>query len=461
MQLSVVTLLASLTLVASAADVALGARCDPAGSDAASIAAARAAVDAACDCSAAATHGEYVRCASAVLKELPGGLPKQCKGTVKKCYAKSTCGKPGFVTCCVSKGGEIKCKTQKDADTCVDKGGVTGSATSCCDACPQSTVTTTSTSTTTTTLLPACQRLEFTTDAPVGVCGRINDAVDGTGADLVPFGGSAAGLACGTLYIGGGASVQPPSPTPDGATTVYRVTDCDDSAALMLGPAPATDTGNMTQCSAPGCFFGPPLPIPNEGAAAVSTCVVNRIANTPLVSGTLNAATGETLLVLPLRVSAFVTGDLNGPEPGIQPCPLCIGGTCDRGPNAGGSCTTTSSAGTTHDCPPPGSSLPAFGVDLAPLVTGEIQFADPAGSFCVPIPGQATLGCFGTGVGTCKFIEATGVPGGDLQPGAPRATTLASVYCIPGSGSPLVDTVANLPGPGAVTLVGDAQLGPP
>jgi hypothetical protein len=293
------------------------------------------------------------------------------------------------------------------------------------------------------------------------MCGRINNAADGSGANLTPFGGAGPVLACGSLYIGGGASVQPPSPTPDGATTIYNVTDCGDPTALILGPASSTDTGNMTQCTAPGCFFGPPLPIPNPGAAAVSTCVINRIANTPPVGGMLDGTTGESEIMLPLTVTVYVTGDLNGPAPGIQPCPICVNSRCDLGPNAGGSCTTTSSSLTTHDCPPPGSPLPNFGVDLSPLVTGSVLAMEATGNFCAPSPGQATRGCFGTGIGTCKFIEVTGAPAGDLLAGEPLASTLASVFCIPGSGSPLVDTVANLPGPGAVTLAGQALLASP
>jgi hypothetical protein len=207
----------------------------------------------------------------------------------------------------------------------------------------------------------------------------------------------------------------------------------------------------------PGCFFGPPLPIPNPAAPAVSTCVINQIANTPPVSGMLDGTTGEAEITLPLTVSVFVSGDLS-PAPGIQPCPRCISGMCDTGPNMGDPCTTTSSAGTTHDCPPPGSALPSFGVDLSPLVTGVVLATEATGNFCAPTPGQATRGCFGTGVGTCKYIQVMGSPAGDLLSGEALESTLASVFCIPPSGSPLVDTVANLPGPGAVTLAGAAGL---
>jgi hypothetical protein len=391
------------------------------------------------------------------------------------CTAVNATSRPGKVACKKSdwrndepsmRRSDQDCTIDKGAkgtgdDRCVPTGGLPPTTSVPTTSTSSSTVSTTSTvpgSTTTTLASGACGTLSFTTGPPGGACGRVNGAADGSGANLVPFGSAEPVLACGSLYIGGGASVQPPSPTPDGATTVYNVTDCSDPTALVLGPASSTDTGNMTQCSAPGCFFGPPLPIPNPGAAAVSTCVINLIAASPPVGGTLNATTGESEVTLPLTVSVFVTGDLNGPAPGIQPCPICVGGECDLGPNAGGECTTTTSAGTTHDCPPPGSPLPSFGVDLSPLVTGSVLKTEAAGNFCAPSPGQATRGCFGTGIETCKYIEATGVPSGDLSAGGPLDTTLASVFCIPGSGSPLVDTVANLPGPGAVTLAGEAVL---
>jgi hypothetical protein len=278
---------------------------------------------------------------------------------------------------------------------------------------------------------------------------------------LTPFGSTEPVLECGSLYIGGGASVQPPSPTPDGATSVYNVTDCTDPTALTLGPATEAETGSLNDCSAPGCFFGPPLPIPNPAAPGVSTCVINSIASSPPVGGTLDGTTGESSITLPLSVAVFVSGDLLPNVPGIQPCPQCVSGACNAGPNMGAECTTSSSSLTTHDCPPPGTPLPSFGVDLSPLVTGAVTFTNANGSFCAPTPGQVSPGCFGTNAGVpgrCKFIQVTGDPAGDLLSGQSLESTLASVFCIPASGSPLVDTVASLPGPGAVTLAGEAAL---
>jgi hypothetical protein len=128
--------------------------------------AARASAEEACTnagagCSNAANHGAYVSCIAHAINGLVQGntLPKSCKGTVKKCAARSTCGKPGAVTCCLANQGghgHSKCSVMRDAGSCTAKGGCAGSFVSCCDACapdgscnPPPTTTTT-----TTTLLP-------------------------------------------------------------------------------------------------------------------------------------------------------------------------------------------------------------------------------------------------------------------------------------------------------------------
>jgi hypothetical protein len=132
---------------------------DPDGSKTAT---ARASAEDACTtagagCSNAANHGAYVSCIAHAINGLVQGntLPKSCKGTVKKCAARSTCGKPGAVTCCLANQSGHG-HSMRDAGSCTAKGGCAGSFVSCCDACapdgscnPPSTTTTT-----TTTLLP-------------------------------------------------------------------------------------------------------------------------------------------------------------------------------------------------------------------------------------------------------------------------------------------------------------------
>jgi hypothetical protein len=77
---------------------------------------------------------------------------------------------------------------------------------------------------------------------------------------------------------------------------------------------------------------------------------------------------------------------------------------------------------------------------------------------------QRTAGCFGNpttlSTTTCRYIETNGVPAGDLAAGPALASTLASSFCIAKSSSALINGVADLPGPGAVTLKGTADLTP-
>src|SRR3989475_4094706 len=75
------------------------AACDPSTDpDQSDIANARAAVAANCDCAGATTHGAYVSCAAQQANAVL--VNKSCRQSVTKCASRSTCGKPGFVTCC-------------------------------------------------------------------------------------------------------------------------------------------------------------------------------------------------------------------------------------------------------------------------------------------------------------------------------------------------------------------------
>ena len=137
------------------------ARCGDDPGDAQAVADARAQVDADCDCAGAPSHRDYVRCALGVARTRAdaGQLRSQCRSAVKRCAAKSTCGKPGAVTCCIERNGSFRCLIRHDATSCAGRGGTTGTAGSCCDTCgggvPTST-TTSSPATTTTVYIPPC-----------------------------------------------------------------------------------------------------------------------------------------------------------------------------------------------------------------------------------------------------------------------------------------------------------------
>jgi len=130
--------------------------------------AARCAVQAAleqeCPCSQASNHGRYVSCVAHVVKRLSEGpnaaVPINCKGKVKRCAARSVCGKEGFVTCqipqlgtcdpttnlcvedpsipCTAAGVCIlgtSCKIKHSADLCMARGGAVGVSPTCCSDC--------------------------------------------------------------------------------------------------------------------------------------------------------------------------------------------------------------------------------------------------------------------------------------------------------------------------------------
>jgi hypothetical protein len=103
---------------------------------AAALASVQAVVAGNCDCAAATSHGQYVRCAAQVVKGLvaDGTLGKTCKGAMVRTFAKSSCGKAGTITCCVPREPQFKCLVKKAA-TCERLGGVPGLTPFCADAC--------------------------------------------------------------------------------------------------------------------------------------------------------------------------------------------------------------------------------------------------------------------------------------------------------------------------------------
>ncbi len=123
-------------------------------------------LDADCPCSGQPNHGQYVRCVASVVNDLvKEGLPTNCKGQLKKCAAKSVCGKEaqGFATCtsfqygnCVDTGSGVlgcdfdptktcttdadclissQCKFTRDAAACEAGGGFVNLSPTCCSTC--------------------------------------------------------------------------------------------------------------------------------------------------------------------------------------------------------------------------------------------------------------------------------------------------------------------------------------
>ena len=321
----------------------------------------------------------------------------------------------------------------------------------------------TTTSTTTSTTQPAPTVLNYVLSAATGTCG---DTRDGSNTVIK-------NLNCGGLSIGAGASIIPEGPTPDGSISRFALSCAGSSCTI--GPTstvPPVDTAGP-DCTDTGCNFGTPLPIPNPLIPSITTCVLNTW--NAAASGTLDLSTGASSTNVPLISDTYLTGNVG------QPCPRCSAtgtpaspgtGTCDRGPRATLACMTTSSTGYTRDCPTGGtdgthpctpgggacidsySTSGPMNVNLSPLTTGTATMTNATGAFC---PGQTNasghlFGCFGSAA--CRTITENGSPAGAISTGVPAPATLASTFCIAGTGNGLVDASADLPGPGAVSLPG-------
>jgi hypothetical protein len=322
-------------------------------------------------------------------------------------------------------------------------------------------------------------------------------------------GASFSQLTCGGLYLGGGSNSVPlPIPMPDMAHSIAAVTACSGQTAT-LGAATSAQTGSSRTCTAAGCQFGTPIPVPNSTSPFASVCVTNVLSGG--VSGSADCAVGSIALNLPLGAVLYVTGDMatdpSGTIPGIQPCPLCSGGTCIGGANNGMACVpgnTTPGTGypTSLDCPP----APAFLAGTLPigfaLTTGTVTwtatdatnddgtgtpqarvfsgfcydddgtglFANPArqcweNGMAVGPPcagtfetcGQQAQGAFGPGGNGVRTITAVGAAAGsDLHCGS--SGTLASLFSLAPTFNATVDGAASLPGPAAVTIPATLSL---
>jgi len=239
---------------------------------------------------------------------------------------------------------------------------------------------TTSTSSTTSTTIggPCCGGFGFMSFIGDGVSGdtcgtiRSND-----GSEFAP-------ITCGGLYVGGGGnSITLPLSTPNNLKFTVGLDNCSGQTADVV-PTTAAQTGTNLSCTDVGCFFAGPLTIPNPTTPPTSACVIITVATA--ASGTVDCGAGTAQIDLPLNAAIFLTGDSLPLRPGIQPCPLCIGGqvglpgsgTCEGGINNGMACTPANtdvngvngmdpSYPTSHDCPPLlNASIGSIPIALAP-----------------------------------------------------------------------------------------------
>jgi hypothetical protein len=332
------------------------------------------------------------------------------------------------------------------------------------------------------------------------------DAGDLTRADGTPF-PAHPNLALGGLYLGGGGgSVAQPQTLPDMGQLITQITSLGGGCAATLGPTTSTATGSNRNCTAPGCLVGAPLPIINTNATAISFCALSTVAGAG-ATGTSDCCTGTINLTLPVATSIYLTGDPD-PAPGLQPCPLCSGGSCVGGPNNGMSCVPATTAlsnsyPTSQDCPPD-PMLFVTTLPFAPtLTTGTVswtgtvatnddgtefdqsrtfcgycrdanstgQFQSPAqqcwengmalGAACAgtfETCQQRSNGAFGPGGGAVKTITAIGQPSGGIC--TPADAHLASILCVPPVFNATIDAGYDLPGPAASVVDVTTQFCP-
>lgn len=345
------------------------------------------------------------------------------------------------------------------------------------------TVTVPVTTTTMTIPLPPVGMLTFTISQGSSTCGGPGfsppAAAPFSGEVDNKLGTKVGDLGTGCLYPGGGsANALPPVAIPAGATSVLAVTGVSSGVALTLGGSPGSGPGDCTLGAGPGmhclngaagsdgngtcssdadcgqadacaldpnCFFGPPVPLPTPATPATSTCIVNVIAVD--VSGAANLLTRATTLNASLAPQLYLTGDAT------SPCPQCVSGVCTAGQRQGMACSGgIGSVNTTVECPPSSTQFVGrLAVSLSPLTTGTATMTTPDGLFC---PDQAQPGAFGRF--SVRTITENGSP--LLGTGSPFATTLAGIFCIPATGSDLVNALADLPGPAAISVSGTVSV---
>ena len=99
-------------------------------------------IDGACPCGDAVTHGPYVSCVVNEAERLAGEtlLPRECKGRVRRCAARSVCGKREESVVCdlpvrCPAGTCTRCKLAPSAERCLARRGTVAARTSCCAEC--------------------------------------------------------------------------------------------------------------------------------------------------------------------------------------------------------------------------------------------------------------------------------------------------------------------------------------
>lgn len=220
-----------------------------------------------------------------------------------------------------------------------------------------------------------------------------------------------------------------------------------DDDCPRVGPRPNSFAFGGRCAPAPRCFSGAPFPFYSVLANA---CVVP--VSSSSATGSVRPATGEISYALGGNNIVYINLlDFFA----TTPCPQCIAGTCRGGARDGLACTPSGSLNeTSTDCLPKDEQFFTFvGGGVASFTTAPRSMSSPNGLFC---PGQNNPGAFG--LSTVRRIQLDGTPAGNLLDLAPHPATFLSLGCSGASGDPLVDSLADLPGPGASSVTGVLQL---
>src|SRR5581483_413171 len=416
-------LAAGILFAASAAH----ARCGDAPGDAAAVAATRAQVQAQCSCASAVKHSDYVKCARQVAQAAvaTGALAPSCQSSVQKCASRSTCGRSGAVTCCVTnRSGKTSCQVKRNAGACrAPSGGraCVGNFSSCCDACtltgcaplptptPSPTPPPTPVPTATPTPSPSptppdfCQALvglppiaeaPLTTTAGTSDCGgaqgnpppapplsgRIDD---GSGTKLADIGAgclltgalppqmlipggvaklAVVGIGLPTIVLGGSPGDGPQNCTKGAGPGRH----CLNGGAGTDGNGACSSdddcgTGAVGSCQLDGNCFFGP-PVPVPNDF-LSACAVNAFLTD--LCGSVNLLNQQATFATTISARVYLTSNPT------SPCPTCEGGLCTAGKRTGLDCTPIGPANTSNDCPPLDTQyIGALVVPIPQLTTG-------------------------------------------------------------------------------------------
>ena len=357
--------------------------------------------------------------------------------------------------------------------------------------------------------------LSFTTVAGSGNCGVLNDGsnalIENLACSALYFGGGTVPTPLPSVVPDYGASLTDAScclgklvrlkGTSSNQTGSNR--NCTNSGCLYGPPLPVVNGPALSTCLINS--------VANNASGILDCSTGQQSLDIPLYStiyltgdelpnrcdGASGVNAGRKCATLGANPPCSTTGGTCVADATIQPCPVCNAGKCNGGPNDGATCTGTSAIAlpqypTSHDCPPTTTvligvlpipyalstgnqtkSTPAAGAGAGIFcgfcrdTNGTTAFKNPAQSCkssadCAePFEDCTQLNAGAFGKGAARSISETGTPTGAIATGgAPLASTLISVFCIPPTFNGIIDSAAGLPGPGAAALQGQAQLLP-